>query len=256
MPDNTPLKDGNNLTFTAATDELADGSMSPKVTLLAGDGTNTGIAPATRNLQETHSALIGALAETAPGTDTGTSGLNGRLQRVAQRITSLMALLPGSLGGKTQANSLAVTIATDDPVIARMGEVTASPVANTLLARTKDIKDAIDNGTVAVGSVAAPSPDILTTVNVRPASATLGSLASAAASAQLLAANASRLGLVVHNTDANALFLKYGTTASTTSYTVKIPSDGHWEMPAPTYTGRIDAIWAADGSGSAFYTES
>jgi hypothetical protein len=45
---------------------------------------------------------IGGLTETAPGTDTASSGLNGRLQRVAQRITSLIALLPtalSSLGG-------------------------------------------------------------------------------------------------------------------------------------------------------------
>jgi hypothetical protein len=45
---------------------------------------------------------IGGLTETAPGTDTASSGLNGRLQRIAQRLTSLIALLPtalSSLGG-------------------------------------------------------------------------------------------------------------------------------------------------------------
>lgn len=41
---------------------------------------------------------VGSLTETAPGTDTASSGLNGRLQRIAQRITSLIALLPTSLG--------------------------------------------------------------------------------------------------------------------------------------------------------------
>jgi hypothetical protein len=41
---------------------------------------------------------IGGLTETAPASDTASSGLNGRLQRVAQRITSLIALLPTSLG--------------------------------------------------------------------------------------------------------------------------------------------------------------
>jgi hypothetical protein len=86
-------------------------------------------------------------------------------------------------------------------------------------------------------------------------SATLGSLASAATSAQLLAANATRRGLLVYNTDKNRLYLKYGTTASSTSFTVIIESGGYFEMPQPIYTGRIDAIWAADGSGSAFYTE-
>src|ERR1035437_6144631 len=41
---------------------------------------------------------IGSLTETAPTTDTASSGLNGRLQRIAQRITSLIALLPAALG--------------------------------------------------------------------------------------------------------------------------------------------------------------
>jgi sulfur carrier protein ThiS len=57
--------------------------------------------------------LTGSVTETAPATDTASSGLNGRLQRVAQRITSLIALLPTSLGQKTMANSFAVTFASD-----------------------------------------------------------------------------------------------------------------------------------------------
>lgn len=41
----------------------------------------------------TSSDQIGALTETAPASDTASSGLNGRLQRIAQRLTSLIALL-------------------------------------------------------------------------------------------------------------------------------------------------------------------
>lgn len=61
-------------------------------------------------------ALLGALTETAPATDTASSGLNGRLQRVAQRLTSMIALLPTVLGQNAKANSLSVTIASDDAV--------------------------------------------------------------------------------------------------------------------------------------------
>lgn len=53
-------------------------------------------------------ALQGALTETAPATDTASSGLNGRLQRIAQRLTSLIALLPASLGAKAASASLSV----------------------------------------------------------------------------------------------------------------------------------------------------
>jgi hypothetical protein len=62
-------------------------------------------------------ALMGALLETAPATDTASSGLNGRLQRIAQKLTSMLASLPASLGQKTMANSLAVTLASDQSVL-------------------------------------------------------------------------------------------------------------------------------------------
>lgn len=53
-------------------------------------------------------AILGATNETAPASDTATSGLNGRLQRIAQRLTSLIALIPASLGRKQASASLAV----------------------------------------------------------------------------------------------------------------------------------------------------
>ena len=53
-------------------------------------------------------ARTGIVTETAPATDTASSGLNGRLQRIAQRITSLIALLPASLGAKASSGSLSV----------------------------------------------------------------------------------------------------------------------------------------------------
>jgi len=85
--------------------------------------------------------------------------------------------------------------------------------------------------------------------------ASLSSAVSAAASAQLLAANAARKGLILVNTDANDCYVKYGTTSSATSFTAKIPNNGYWEMPKPIYTGRIDVIWSAAGSGSLYATE-
>src|SRR4051812_7181237 len=65
--------------------------------------------------------LIGSKTETAPASDTGSSGLNGRLQRVAQRLTSLIALLPTSIGQKAKDVSLAVTLASDDDLQSKLG---------------------------------------------------------------------------------------------------------------------------------------
>lgn len=57
-------------------------------------GTDSALANTT-TASAADAARIGALTETAPATDTASSGLNGRLQRIAQRLTSLIALLPG-----------------------------------------------------------------------------------------------------------------------------------------------------------------
>lgn len=97
---------------------------------------NTGATTAANSLPvtlATDDALIipiGAITETAPLTDTGNAGLNGRLQRIAQRITALIALLPASLGSKAAASSLAITQSTEDA--AQLGSLTeAAPGTDT-----------------------------------------------------------------------------------------------------------------------------
>lgn len=80
----------------------------------------------------TTNALTGAVDETAPATDTASSGLNGRLQRIAQRLTSLIALMPTSIGQKAKAAALAVTLSTDEDLLAINGAVTeAAPASDT-----------------------------------------------------------------------------------------------------------------------------
>ena len=72
---------------------------------------------ATEVTQAAGNVLIGPVTEVAPATDTASSGLNGRLQRIAQRITSLIGLLPASIGQKANAASLAVSLSTEQQVI-------------------------------------------------------------------------------------------------------------------------------------------
>jgi len=62
-------------------------------------GASTEATLATRLTEADFDSKAGALTETAPATDTASSGLNGRLQRLAQRLTSLIALLPAALTG-------------------------------------------------------------------------------------------------------------------------------------------------------------
>lgn len=59
---------------------------------------------------------LGAEADSAATTDTGTFTLMGFLKRMAQKLTSLAAQFPSSLGQKTSANSISAVVASDNTV--------------------------------------------------------------------------------------------------------------------------------------------
>jgi hypothetical protein len=74
-----PLPTGASTSALQTTANSSLSSIDTKVTGLALETT-----------QQTTNTRIGDLTEAAPGTDTASSGLNGRLQRIAQRLTSLL----------------------------------------------------------------------------------------------------------------------------------------------------------------------
>lgn len=124
MADNMDVTPGTGKTIAA--DDIA-GVLHQRVKISVGaDGVAADWAG---TVDVNASGGIGSLTETAPATDTASSGLNGRLQRIAQRLTSLIALVPASLGAKTAAASLAVTMATDDVLVAPIGGLTETAPA-------------------------------------------------------------------------------------------------------------------------------
>lgn len=79
--------------------------------------------------------------------------------------------------------------------------------------------------------------------------ATVTSVSGSATSAQLLASTSTRLMATFFNDSTASLYLKFGTTALTTSFTVLLRPNDYYELPHPVYTGKIDGIWtAADGA--------
>lgn len=86
------------------------------------------------------------------------------------------------------------------------------------------------------------------------ATSAVNPVSSSATSVMLLAANAARKGAAIHNDANKPCYLKLGTTASTSSFTVKMAAGDYYEVPA-CYTGRIDAIWDASPTGNALVTE-
>lgn len=92
----------------------------------------------------------------------------------------------------------------------------------------------------------------------KAATATLANVAGSATSVTLIAANSARIGATITNDSSALLYIKFGTTASTTSYTVVLAGAAsapfsYYEVPAG-YTGRIDGIWAS-ATGNARTTE-
>lgn len=85
-------------------------------------------------------------------------------------------------------------------------------------------------------------------------SATVSNVTAAIADTQLVAANANRRGFILFNDSTSVLYMKFGTGASTTSFTVPIAAADYYEMPEPVYAGQINGIWLA-ANGAARITE-
>jgi hypothetical protein len=76
-------------------------------------------------------------------------------------------------------------------------------------------------------------------------SATVASVASSASSVTIFAASGTARGRTVWNDSTAVLYLKFGATATTSSYTVQLAAGAFYEFPQPIYGGIVDGIWAS-----------
>lgn len=84
-------------------------------------------------------------------------------------------------------------------------------------------------------------------------------VAGSATVVDILTANLLRKGASIHNDSTAILTLKMGSAASATSLTVRVPADGHYELPSwgpdgDVYRGLITGLWAS-ATGAARVTE-
>lgn len=128
---------------TGASTEATLSSLNGKVTavntgavVVSSSALPTGAA--TDTTQTANGVLIGPVTETAPATDTASSGLNGRLQRIAQRLTTLISgINVGNIGGTatsvgngtSNAGVLRVAIVSDQTQLTNKLLVTPDSVA-------------------------------------------------------------------------------------------------------------------------------
>ncbi len=74
--------------------------------------------------------------------------------------------------------------------------------------------------------------------------ATKTSVTATTTSGIALASNTARRGATIQNEGSAIAFLAFGTTASTSSYTIQIASGGYYEFPY-NYTGAVSVITSA-----------
>ena len=144
-------------------------------------------------------------------------------------LTIDSAQLPASLVGGRLDQNVGTWLGSSAPTVGQKNSVNSLPV------------------------VLASDQSALSITSPTSGTATLSNVSSSATNVTLLSANASRKGATIQNDSTQVLFVKFGTTASATSYTVRMVPNAYYEVPFG-YTGRIDGIWVS-ANGDARMTE-
>lgn len=157
---------------------------------------------------------------------------------------------PGTTNGSSLSHVGSTVVATGNGVVGAGVQRVAIASDNTAFS-----VNAVQSGTWTVQPGNTANTTAWLFQNARAATSSVTSVASSATSVTLLASNAARKGATVFNDSTAILYLKFGATASATSYTVQIAAGGYYEFPGPTvYSGVVDGIWSA-ANGNARLTE-
>ena len=124
------------------------------------------------------------------------------------------------------------------------------------------VTDGTDTAQVVTSSAAAAGVNGLVVyigddVNVtfsRPSTCTVSSVALSTTNATVLASNTSRLAFSLWNDGAQSAYVKFGATATTADFTVRLSNKGFYDWQLGSYTGIIDAI-TATGTATMLATE-
>ena len=219
-----------------ATDDCGAGGHTQVVKLAVGTGGDaTLLSPATSTLQTTGNTALDAIKTAVEVLDNIVSGSEAQVDIVAALPAGTNAI------GKLAANS-GVDI----------GDVDVTSVPADPFGVNADAASATGSISAKLRFIAATGIPVTAVPAVT--SATLANVSASASNVTLLSSNAARKGAMIANDSASAVYVKFGATASTTSFTVKIAPYGYYEFPAPCYTGIVDGIWDT-ATGSARTTE-
>lgn len=241
---------------SASTVSSGSATASSTTQIAGTDGTNTH----TIKTSATGVVIVDGSAVTQPvsGTVTATNVANGA---TGATVPAQATQVAGSDGTNLRAIKVSST-----GVVSVDGSAVTQPVSatnlSTNIAQLAGTTTAVNNGTASAGTLrVAIASDNTSNTNPflvqanRSATATLTNVAASASSVSILASNANRKGAMVYNDSTAILYLKFGTTASTSSFTVLMVAGSYYELPPSSiYTGAIDGIWAS-ATGNARITE-
>lgn len=211
---------------------------------------------------------------TVTATPTGTQNVDVTANTIGLATSAKQDTIIGHVDGletavastNTKLDTANTSLGTLDNAIS--GNEMQVDVVGALPAGTNNIGDvdvlslpALPTGSNAIGKLAANSGidigDVDVTSTVLPAGAATSSVTSEAdssSSVTLKSSNSSRKQIIIQNTSSAILYVKYGTTATTSDFTVLLNQND--TLIEDRYTGRIDGIWATDpGNGAAKVTE-
>lgn len=150
-------------------------------------------------------------------------------------ITSVIPTTAATALGKARDSAIGAT----DTGVAMLGVRRDVPTAETPVAGDYIVPQFDDKGRQYMA--------------IKATTGTTTTVASSATSVTLLASNNARMGASIFNDSTAILYVKFGATASTTSFIAKLQPDDLYEVPFG-YTGIIDGIWAS-ATGNARITE-
>ena len=171
------------------------------------------------------STLMGAVTETAPASDTASSGLNGRLQRIAQRISSLITALTDR-SQKTQitdgTNDVSVSTSIADAMSAAFNRLRVSAVN---MAFNGTTVDAVRAGVIGESGAATGYLNMIPATGAVSGASTVGS--SAYENSRVLKASAGTAMMIMgYNSKTTTQFIQIHNTTS-------VPADGAAPAIAP-----------------------
>ncbi len=191
----------------------------------------TGAATSANQLPNNHDVVV---------TSAPTTAVTGTFWQATQPVS----------GTVTETNSAAIKTAVETIDNAIAGSEMQVDVVGALPAGTNAIGKLSANSGVDIGDV-----DVTSTVlPTGSGTSAVTSVNDTASSTTLKASNAARKQIMITNTSSAVLYVKYGATASTSSFSLLL--NRYETLIEDHYNGIVDGIWATDpGDGVAMITE-